>query len=71
MMNEKSITDIFAWDKKIATLLDYKGKIYFEATDSDTLTYTVPGGTATCAFDIVGGTLVKKTCAEATGLNHL
>ena len=39
-MNKESITEVFAWDKKIATLLDYKGKIYFEATSSDTLTFS-------------------------------
>ncbi len=40
-------------------------------TDDDTFTFTMPGGTATCAFDVEGGKLVKKTCAEASGLNHL
>jgi len=40
-------------------------------TDSDTFTYTVPGGTETCAFDIEGGKLVKKLCNSATGLDDL
>jgi len=56
---------------KAISFLTYGLDSSWAKTDSDTLTYTVPGGTATCAFDIVGGTLVKKTCAEATGLNHL
>jgi len=40
-------------------------------TDNDTFTYTVPGGTATCVFDIVGGKLEKKTCNADTGLDDL
>ncbi len=40
-------------------------------TDDDTFTFTMPGGTATCAFDIVGGKLEKQSCDAATGLTNL
>jgi len=39
-MNNKTVTEVFAWGKKIATMLDYKGKIYFEPEESDTLTFS-------------------------------
>ena len=39
-MKSESVTEVFAWDKKIATLLEYKGKIYFEPEDKDTLTFS-------------------------------
>jgi len=40
-------------------------------TNDVTFTFTMPGSGATCALDIVGGKLEKKTCAAATGLTHL
>ncbi len=40
IMNNESVTEVFAWDKKIATLLEHKGKIYFESEDKDTLTFS-------------------------------
>jgi len=35
MNSTENATEVFAWGKKIATLLEYRGKIYFE-TESDT-----------------------------------
>ena len=54
-----------------AALLSYGLDSSWEESDNNTFTYTAPGTTATCAFDIEGGKLVKKTCDVATGLDHL
>lgn len=54
-----------------AALLDYGLDSNWAKTDADTFTYTVPGGTATCDFDIVGAKLERKTCSPATGLANL
>ena len=36
----ENITEVFAWGKKIATLLDAQGKLYFEPTDEATLVFS-------------------------------
>ena len=54
-----------------ADLLTYGLDSTTWSVSGNTLTYTVPGGTATCAFDVEGGKLVKKTCDADTGLDHL
>ena len=41
------------------------------SVSGNTFTYTVPGGTDTCKFDVEGGKLAKKDCDEGSGLNHL
>jgi len=52
-------------------LLGYGLDNSWTKTDDNTLTYTVPSGTATCTFDIEGGKLVKKACDPATGLDDM
>ena len=53
-----------------AALLSY-GLADGWAVSGNTFTYTVPGGTEKCAFDVYGGKLVKKICDSATGLDDL
>ena len=40
MANYENVTEVFAWDKKIATLLDTAGKLYFQPTDEATLAFS-------------------------------
>lgn len=40
MSSNENITEVFAWNKKIATLLDTRGKIYFEPVDDATLLFS-------------------------------
>ncbi len=40
MNSNENTTEIFAWDKKIATLLDAQGKLYFEPTNEATLLFS-------------------------------
>ncbi len=40
MNSYEDTTEVFAWGKKIATLLDTQGKLYFEPTDEATLLFS-------------------------------
>ena len=39
-MNKKNICNVYAWDKQIAILLEYQGKVYFEAKDNETFLFS-------------------------------
>jgi len=50
MNSTENATEVFAWGKKIATLLEYRGKIYFETESDSTLKFSPLKLTASGTF---------------------